>query len=142
MQGDDVAEEGRANGDAPRPDVGGLGQVAPRDELLHGELDLALQLDGAGHVDHGARLGLDRGTLLEGQGEDGVGVAVADAVGAAGEGAIVGGRDGRLLGRVLELLLLLLGREAGMRLLGMLLGVLLGLLLESWMLLLWLARWR
>lgn len=78
-----------------RPDVSGLGHFAAREELLHGEFDVAGELDGAGHVDHGAGLGIDRGAGLEVDIEDGIRVAVVDAIRAAMEGAaICGGRRG------------------------------------------------
>lgn len=89
MQRDDVAKERRPQGHAPGPRVRRLGHAAARDELLHGELHLARQLHRARHVDHGSGLGAHRGALLQADVEDGVGVAVADAVGAAGEAAAV-----------------------------------------------------
>ena len=89
MESDDVAKESGSEGDTSGSSVGGLGHLATSEELLHGELDLASQLDVAGHVDHGSRLGAHGGALLEGDIEDGIGVTVGDTVAATRELAVV-----------------------------------------------------
>ena len=69
--------------------------LAARDQLLHAELHRALERDGGRHGDHGAGPrghGAAHGEL---DGEDGVGVAVRDAVGAAVERADVVDGDAR-----------------------------------------------
>lgn len=85
VQGDDVAHERGAEGQPSRACVGRFRHPAARKELLHGELDVALELDGAGHVYHGAGLGAHGAAGLEVHVEDGIGVAVSDVVAAAGE---------------------------------------------------------
>lgn len=90
MQGDDVPHERGAKGQSSRAGVGRLGHAAAGEELLHGELDVALELDGAGHVYHGAGLGTDVASRLEVHVEDGIGVTMGNVVVAAGKGAAVG----------------------------------------------------
>lgn len=89
-QGDDVAKQGGAQRDLAVARVRGLGHLAAGEELADAELDVAAQLDGPAHVDHGAGLGLDQPPLGDINGKDGVGVPVGDLVAAAGEGAVAG----------------------------------------------------
>jgi hypothetical protein len=80
LQRDDVAEQSRAEADLTRSGKRGLGELAASQQLLHGKLDFAGQLDGAGHVDHGARLGLDRGAGIQLQVQQGICVPKENAV--------------------------------------------------------------
>lgn len=69
--------------------VGAVRHLARNEQLLHAEFEATLESDGGRHGDHEARFdgqGTANGEL---DGDDGVGVAVADAVGAAVEGADV-----------------------------------------------------
>jgi len=138
VESDDIAKEGGSESHTSRSVVGRLGHLAASKELLHGELDLTGQLDVSRHVNHGSRLGAHIGALLEGDVEDCVGIAVSDAVAAAGELAIVARvllshvlllrskmllqlllllllRRGRVLLRVVLLLVLLRGRRGTRR---------------------------
>lgn len=91
MERDDVAHERGAKGKSSWAGICRLGQSAAGEELLHGELDVSLELDRAGHVYHGAGLGAHGAAGLEVYIENGIGVAVGDAVGAAVELAAVAG---------------------------------------------------
>ena len=81
----DVAQAVRRQDDLAGPGVVRHGDVAAGDQLLHAELDLALDRHGRRHGDHGARLGVQRRADRQLDRHDGVGVAVADAVRAAVE---------------------------------------------------------
>lgn len=86
---DDVAKQIRGERDFTRPRIRRLGHLTSSEELLHGELDLACKLDCASHVHHSTGFGAHRATLLEVDVQDGIGVAVGDAVAATLEGADV-----------------------------------------------------
>lgn len=91
----DVAEHGRGQEKLAGPDVGGTCELGAGDELLHAELDLALERDRVRHGHHDARLRLQRTAHGQLDGEDGVAVPVTDTVTPAVEGAdVVDGRRG------------------------------------------------
>lgn len=77
--------------------VRGNRHFAASDELFHAELDGALESHGGRHSDHGAWLDFERATDGQLDGQNGVAVAMADAVAATIESAdIVYGRAGAL----------------------------------------------
>lgn len=73
----------------------GRGYLPAGHELLHGELDGALEGDGGRHGDHGTRFGLQGASHRQLDRQDGVAVPVADAVAAAVEGADIIDRHAR-----------------------------------------------
>lgn len=66
-----------------------MAHFATGEQFLHAEFEVAFDGDGGAHGDHGAGLDGQRAAHGELQGEEGVGVAVRDAVGAAVESACV-----------------------------------------------------
>lgn len=89
LQGDNVAKQSRAKRHPTGSGVRGLGHLAAGEHLLQAELDLASELDGPGHVDHGAGFRANRAPLGDVDSEDGVGITVGYGVGAAWEGAMI-----------------------------------------------------
>ena len=63
--------------------------MAAREHLPHTEVDLAGELDSAGHVDHRSRFGLDGTALLNVKGEHSVSVAMGDGIAASREAALI-----------------------------------------------------
>lgn len=88
-QAGDVAQEGRAEQQLPGPREGRVAHLAAGDQLLHAELVRALERDGGAHGDHCSGLGAQRAPHRQLDRQDGVAVAVADAVRPAVEGAHV-----------------------------------------------------
>ena len=91
--GGDVAEHGRRKQQLAGTNVVGLAELGAGNHLLDAKLELTAQGHGGGHCNHGAGLGAERAAHGELDSQDGVAVAVADAVAAAIEGAniVVGG---------------------------------------------------
>lgn len=85
----DIAKRRRGEQQLSRTRESRRRHLAARHELLHAELDRALERHRGRHGDHGAGLGLQRAADGELDRDDGVAVAVADAVAAAVEGAHV-----------------------------------------------------
>lgn len=89
----DIAERERRQKQFTRASVCGHRHLAASDELLHAELDGALEGHGGRHGDHAAGLHFERTADCQLDGDDGVAVAVADAIAAAVESAdVVDGR--------------------------------------------------
>jgi len=89
----DIAERERRQKQFTRARVRRHRHLAAGDELLHAELDGALERHGGRHGDHAAGLDFERTADGQLDGNDGVAVAVADTVAAAVERAdVVDGR--------------------------------------------------
>lgn len=89
----DIAERERSQQQFTRASVGGNRHLAAGDELLHTELDGALEGHGGRHGDHAAGLDFERTADGQLDGDNGVAVAVTDTVAAAVERAdVVDGR--------------------------------------------------
>ena len=83
----DVAERERSQQQLARACVRRHRHLAAGDELLHAELDGALESHRGRHGNHAAGLGLERTADRKLDGDDGVAVAVADTIAATVESA-------------------------------------------------------
>lgn len=89
----DIAKREGSKQQLARTRVSRHGHFTTSDKLLHAEFHSALESHGRRHGDHGARLHFQRTAYSELDGDDGVAVAVGDAVAAAIKSAyIVDGR--------------------------------------------------